>query len=342
MILEQPSINDKKDILNLLSIGPTENIQITPLQGGRNNRVFKVIADGGIYFLKQYFKSKKDLRDRLETEFSFSVFAWNKGIRNIAKPVKIDRDNRLALFEWIDGQKPGFWEIPEKYSVKALDFLKQLNKVHSEKSVQMLGYASDACFSLNTHVSGVEKRLGKFQKVQISDTIDEQVISLIQQKLIPAFVKEKQKIMQNAKSQEYAFNKPIESHEKIISPSDFGFHNAMIKKDRVYFFDFEYAGWDDPVKLICDFFSQPDYYMPDTGLEQFVTGVGQIFPKNIVQTMLWKSRMLMKIYQIKWCCIILNDFLQDVGERRKFASFNRDVRKTQLEKAVQYMGIQSE
>ena len=241
MILEQPSINDKKDILNLLSIGPTENIQITPLQGGRNNRVFKVIADGGIYFLKQYFKSKKDLRDRLETEFSFSVFAWNKGIRNIAKPVKIDRDNRLALFEWIDGQKPGFWEIPEKYSVKALDFLKQLNKVHSEKSVQMLGYASDACFSLNTHVSGVEKRLGKFQKVQISDTIDEQVISLIQQKLIPAFVKEKQKIMQNAKSQEYAFNKPIESHEKIISPSDFGFHNAMIKKDRVYFFDFELA-----------------------------------------------------------------------------------------------------
>ncbi|MDM8535854.1 phosphotransferase [Desulfobacterales bacterium HSG17] len=323
-------------IFNFLSCIPTENIQITPLQGGRNNRVFKVLSDSGVYFLKQYFTSKKDLRDRLETEFSFSVFAWKKGIRNIAKPLKIDRENKLALFEWIEGQKPKFWEIPEKYSVKALDFIKLLNQACADKSVSILGDASDACFSLNDHVSGVEKRLTRLQGIQVLDTIDKQALSLIVQKLVPGFVNQKQKIIQNAKKRGYTLNQPIENHEKIISPSDFGFHNAMIKKGQVCFFDFEYAGWDDPVKLICDFFSQPDYYMPDTRLEQFIMGLRQVFSKNIIQTMLWKTRMLMKIYQIKWCCIILNDFLKDAGERRKFASFNRDFRKVQLEKALKY------
>jgi hypothetical protein len=335
--MSKTRINEKKIILNFLSCDPTENIQFTPLQGGRNNRVFKVIANGEIYFLKQYFTSKKDLRERLETEFAFLVFAWNKGIKNIAKPVTIDRDNQLALFEWIEGQKPLFWEIPENYSAKALDFIKQLNKVCTDKFIPMLGDASDACFSLNDHVSGVEQRLARLREIQVLDTIDKQVLSLIVQKLVPGFAKQKQKLVQNAKKRGYALGQPIESHEKIISPSDFGFHNTMIKKDQVYFFDFEYAGWDDPVKLICDFFSQPDYFMPDARLEQFVTGVGQIFSKNIVQTMLWKSRMLMKIYQIKWCCIILNDFLKDAGEPRKFASLNRDFRKAQLEKALKYV-----
>ena len=339
--MEKTTINEQV-LLNLLSCSSIENVQMMPLQGGRNNRVFKVISESGEYFLKQYFTSKQDFRNRLETEFSFSVFAWNKGIKNIAKPVKIDRDNQLALFEWIEGQKPEFLEIPEKYSVKALDFIKLLNQARADKSVSILGDASDACFSLNDHVSGVEKRLTRLQGIQVLDTIDKQALSLTVQKLVPEFAKQKQKIVQNAKKRGYALGQPIENHEKIISPSDFGFHNTMIKKKQVYFFDFEYAGWDDPVKLICDFFSQPDYFMPEARLEQFVTRIGQIFSKNIVKKMLWKSRMLMKIYQIKWCCIILNDFIKDAGERRKFASFNRDFRKIQLEKAVQYMRIQSE
>src|SRR6185503_11886129 len=42
-----------------------------------------------------------------------------------------------------------------------------------------------------------------------------------------------------------------------LSPSDFGYHNAVLADDEtVRFFDFEYAGWDDPAKLVCDFFNQ--------------------------------------------------------------------------------------
>ena len=51
------------------------------------------------------------------------------------------------------------------------------------------------------------------------------------------------------------FNMELEEDEKIISPSDFGLHNAKLGEDgKLAFFDFEYAGWDDPAKTIADFF----------------------------------------------------------------------------------------
>ena len=45
--------------------------------------------------------------------------------------------------------------------------------------------------------------------------------------------------------------------QRCISPSDFGFHNAMRCAGGIRFFDFEFAGWDDPAKAVSDFFLQP-------------------------------------------------------------------------------------
>ena len=39
----------------------------------------------------------------------------------------------------------------------------------------------------------------------------------------------------------------------IASPSDFGFHNMRYNKNKLFFFDFEYFGLDDPCKLFLDF-----------------------------------------------------------------------------------------
>ena len=44
---------------------------------------------------------------------------------------------------------------------------------------------------------------------------------------------------------------------RCISPSDFGFHNAIKTLDGVKFIDFEFAGWDDPCKALIDFMLQP-------------------------------------------------------------------------------------
>ena len=49
-------------------------------------------------------------------------------------------------------------------------------------------------------------------------------------------------------------NLNLQRKDLCVSPSDFGFQNTLISKNIVYFIDFEYAGLDDPVKCILDFF----------------------------------------------------------------------------------------
>ena len=48
--------------------------------------------------------------------------------------------------------------------------------------------------------------------------------------------------------------------------------NALLAASdkKLRFLDFEYAGWDDPAKLIGDFFCQPAIPAPHSEFERFV------------------------------------------------------------------------
>ena len=105
---------------------------------------------------------------------------------------------------------------------------------------------------------------------------------------------------------------------RLLSPSDFGFHNAILEKNNTLrFIDFEYAGWDDPAKLVCDFFCQPEVPVPLTYFEavtHFIAGKASNPPD------LWsRIDLLFPVYHLKWCTIILNDFLPVGNARRRFA-----------------------
>jgi hypothetical protein len=103
-----------------------------------------------------------------------------------------------------------------------------------------------------------------------------------------------------------------------LSPSDFGFHNSLIDEaGRFTFIDFEYAGRDDPAKLICDFFCQPALPVPLIHYERFA---GRIFDGlELSAPHPARCRSLLDAYRIKWVCIILNDFLPVGAARRAFA-----------------------
>ena len=74
-------------------------------------------------------------------------------------------------------------------------------------------------------------------------------------------------------------DQPLDPAERCLSPSDFGFHNAILANDgRLRFIDFEYAGWDDPSKLICDFFCQPAVPAPPQAFDRFATAIAAELP----------------------------------------------------------------
>jgi hypothetical protein len=103
-----------------------------------------------------------------------------------------------------------------------------------------------------------------------------------------------------------------------LSPSDFGFHNALVDGPRIGFLDFEYAGRDDPAKLVCDFFAQPELPAPQALFEPFVTRLVSSLGLNAQDAA--RCHALRAAYRVKWACILLNEFLPHDAARRAFAT----------------------
>lgn len=104
-----------------------------------------------------------------------------------------------------------------------------------------------------------------------------------------------------------------------MSPSDFGFHNALWRTaEQVVFIDFEYAGWDDPAKMVCDFFCQPAVPVSLEYLDRVCEVVASEMPNPA--SFLQRVNLIMPVCRLKWCCILLNEFVPLGTWRRRFAA----------------------
>src|SRR5207244_2165634 len=110
----------------------------------------------------------------------------------------------------------------------------------------------------------------------------------------------------------------ISLDQRTLSPSDFGFHNALKKKDgTIVFLDFEYFGWDDPAKMISDFILHPAMHLSEDLKKYFVRGMQKIFlPQEDLRARL---RIVYPLFAMKWCLIFLNEFCSPDFSRRRFA-----------------------
>jgi hypothetical protein len=164
--------------------------------------------------------------------------------------------------------------------------------------------------------------------------VDEQAWSFVQEQLRPAWEQVRAQIAGQTDAQTEPELIPA---GRCLSPSDFGFHNALLAEDgNLRFIDFEYAGWDDPAKLVCDFFCQPELPVDLRYWDVFMASLCSQWSSTLGLPS--RSRLLLPAYQIKWCCIMLNEFVQAGQARRTFAGGNERIeeRKTaQLAKARQ-------
>lgn len=317
------------------SIGLRGKFTLHPLTGGANNRVFRVEANGCRVLLKAYFQHADDPRDRLGPEFSFASFAWGNGLRCLPQPLACDRERRLGLYEFIQGRQLSAQEIDGGKIQEALDFYHAVNRHKWRPAAQALPEGSEASFSIAEHLGCVERRLQKLGEVDESSEINRQAADFIRKDLSEKWKKIVDSVGQGINQLGLGIDEKIVYQDRCLSPSDFGFHNAILGEDgRLRFIDFEYAGWDDPAKMINDFFCQPALPVPIEYYSIFITDIttGVLQPEIQLQ----RATLLLPVYQVKWCCIMLNDFLPVGLQRRGFAGglFNQEGQKaTQLQKA---------
>lgn len=277
----------------------TRVLRATPIVRGGNNQAWKLETEAGPYFVKRYFA---DDRNRQATEFAFLEYARAADVHSVPAPVLEFQD--MGVFEWIEGRAVEPADLDDRALEAALGLVEGLAR--HQGAAAHLPAASDACLQPGDHSLAVMRRLGRLQMHEI-------LPEFLLEEVMPLYGEHMRACMM------------FDHHERCLSPSDFGFHNALLQADgRFRFVDFEYAGWDDPAKMVCDFFWQPQVPVPRewwAKMASFLTPAGRE-----------RAIRIMPMHGLKWCCLVLQSLLPDTKERREFSGSPQEV-ETQLAKA---------
>lgn len=333
-----PAVADVAKLLTAARV-PDDGFHLTPISGSGNNRGYRLTtSDGKAYFLKWYFRHPDDLRDRLGTEFAFTQFCRRHGVDEVPEPLAREDAAGLALYEFIDGRRLTSDEIDEAAVDAATEFFRHVNQHRLDVDAAILPIASEACFSVEEHLDRIGGRVDRLVAATGAVDADVDFKSFVEQHLAPSWKRLREQVLTSYEQHRESPSRLLVPEERRLSPSDFGFHNALLTPEgRLRFIDLEYAGWDDPAKTFCDFFCQLQVPVPKRFAEPFRQALGRDvpyvdFPHRCLQ--------LLPAYRVKWCCIALNVFLPSGSARRAFGTAQpatSERRAEQLRKAVEIL-----
>ncbi len=312
----------------LTAISSDEIVRFSLLKGGANNRVYKMVLNSSsVFVFKHYFQHPQDPRPRLKAEYEFLQFAWRQGIRSIPQPHLQNTSCNAALYSYVEGSLASVKNANASFIRAAIAFLEQVNR--EKTKARHLLKASESCFRIEDFIAITDKRIDRL--LSLPDKT-EKLSYFFHKELIPKWISIKEEL---CKADLHSLQ-PSET-DYILTPSDFGLHNVLITpQEHPIFIDFEYAGWDDPAKTICDFFLQPKIPIPFSFLDEFAGAISQLTtaPEKTKE----RALRMLPVCKIKWCCIILNVFLQVGKTRRDFAKSDQSLfQEQQIELARNYL-----
>ena len=312
------------------------DIKITNISrlGGRgNSRIYRLSGDDEkLYILKCYPDRQLDKRPRMQTEFLASQTLFRLGFP-VPEPIFFDTQFDWGLYENIPG---GEADPDENFIENAATFLEKIYEARrSTEQFSDFGLASEACLSGEEIISQLKRRLDKLSIVRaplLEKFIDEDFIPLL--------------LMASASAKRITGEKFVEILAKahqVPSPSDFGAHNAILTPEqKIFFIDFEYFGWDDPVKLVSDFYWHPAMMLSDALRARWLIRCIQIFGNDYFFALRLKAYL--PLFGLRWCLILLNEFLPTGLERRGYANSSglsspAEILKYQLSKAKRMLQL---
>lgn len=300
----------------LRAAGVPTPYRLEPIVGGGNNRVYRVESAGPTVVLKAYFRHPDDPRDRLRADFGFSTFAWACGARALPRPLASDPDAGMAVYEFVTGRTLAVGDVTAREVGEAAAFFRAVNAARGAPGATDLPAASEACFSIMAHVGCVDRRIARLGTIDVTSPRGADAAALVEDRLVPVWSVIRATALAASGAQA---SEPLGADARCLNPSDFGFHNAIAAADgRLRFLDFEYAGWDDPAKAVCDFFCQPAVPVPLGHLPAFLAGIAE--PWGNAAAIEHRVATLLPVYGVKWCCIMLNEFIPADDTRRAYAA----------------------
>lgn len=299
------------------------------IRAGRNSEVLHLTTADGQWILKRYYRHPNDPRDRIGVEFGFLSFLAEAGIRCVPTPLGKNLALGWALYSFISGERPT--KITLELIRQAAGFVGSVDRMRASPAAQALPAAADACASLRAHVALMTSRVGRLIALE-PDADTRLAHHFVSDMLAPL----SSRLARRLELSDAWLAQPLPRESLILSPSDFGFHNTLLHDGHLSFVDFEYAGWDDPAKLICDFICQPELPVSEEQGLQFCEELSSQLPHG--EAIRERVRILLPVHRLKWCCILLNELRVEDRKRRVHATgaSPEGLLALQLDKAQRY------
>jgi len=295
-------------------------IKSTPISEGANNQVYDIETKSGRFILKHYPATPSDQRDRFHAETKALQFLNDVRLPCIPRLVGNDPDRRVAIMEYVEGKTLD--AIASHHIQAAIDFTLSLHDASKDKNACEIGTASEACLSPIEVSNQIAVRRSKLES---SIAKHKDLGCFLEQKFDPVFVTFHNAAIEKLEVSGINAQTNLVNDQLTLSPSDFGFHNALDMKDKVIFLDFEYFGWDDPVRLVSDFLLHPGHNLSVAQKELFARVTSEYFSNND-KSFLPRLEALYPLIGLRWCMILLNEFLPERLARRRAAGARDDAK----------------
>ena len=291
------------------------------VEGRGNSKIFRVETSQGSIALKVYPDLAVDNRLRRNAEWQALKFLQQNKLR-VPKPVQTDSELNWSLIEWIDGSPAD--PQNQAHLDQAATFIQSLNQAsRAVSSGSVFGLATEACLNPSFIETQINNRLVTLKSVKDS-ALREFIDNVVSSTLTRTIEKTRRLMVGN-------YDAILDQRFWTLSPSDFGLHNAIATpQGDLVFFDFEYFGWDDPVKLTADFCLHPGMSLDENAQQQWISEAKKVFADD--PNFGVRLNALYPLYAIRWALIILNEYRADKIKNRLNAQsrMQSDIRGAQL------------
>jgi hypothetical protein len=308
-------------------------VSLQRVRGGRNSQAYRgVCASGRSFFAKAYYRDARGVRDRLAVEVASLRFCRAHGIRSVPEVLAVDDENGTALFEYVDGEPFKSESITDADIDHAASFLADLRELSERDVACTLPPAAEAFFSWRGVLDNVQARYERIALTPERSPEDRALHGFLRDGFTPAWLDARTAVRREIGD----IDVEIPREQRTLSPSDFGFHNALRAPGQgIVYVDFEYFGWDDPAKTAADFLLHPGHELTLERKRRFVHEFLRHFTRPAALGE--RIQLAFRVFGLKWCLILLNEFVLSDVRRREFSLGSSGdwerLLQTQLEKA---------
>lgn len=264
-------------------------LAVTAAACGANSRVYRVTTTAGRVALKIYPDRAGDPRRRAEAEWAALSLMREIGLSAAPAPIARSGEANAIVLEWIDGEPVDCHSARDLRA--ALDFIVELFKVSTERPVTA-PLASEACLSVDDILAQIEAR----RRALIDHPDLDRFFAASFDPVLAA-------ASAQALSDEHDPSAQLAPEKRRLTPSDFGFHNALREANgRLRFIDFDYFGWDDPAKFATDLLLHPATTFSDEDAAKIVTSLAKVSDPGFAV----RLRSRFRLFALRWALILLN------------------------------------